>query len=295
MKYTLIGSLGNITKPVAETLIQAGHEVKIITSKQGNTAAITELGATPLTGSIEDASFLTNAFTGADAVYLMIPPKWDMADWLTYQQQVADNYAAAIKKSDVKHVVLLSSIGAHLGKGTGPIDGLAYLESKLNELTDVNAVYLRPGYFYFNLFSMIPLIKNAGIMGTNQPADQKMVLAHPKDIATVAAEKLLRLNFKGKQVQYIGSDEKTWAEITTTLTKAIGKENTPWIEFTDQQAHDGMLQAGLPETIASGYTNMGAAFRGGEAQADYWKNHPAQLGEVKLDEFAAVFAATYNN
>lgn len=295
MKYTLIGSLGNITKPVAETLIKAGHDVSIISSKPENAAAIKALGATPLTGSIEDASFLTSAFTGADAAYLMIPPKWDIADWLTYQQHVADNYAAAIKKSNVKNVVLLSSIGAHMGTGTGPIDGLAYLESKLNELTDVNAVYLRPGYFYYNLLSMIPMIKNAGIMGTNQPADQKMVLAHPNDIATIAAEKLLDLNFKGKQVQYIGSDEKTWAEITSAVAKAIGKENIPWVEFTDQQSLEGMLQAGLPETIARGYTNMGAAFRSGEAQADYWKNQPAKLGDVKLEEFVSVFATLYNN
>jgi hypothetical protein len=56
-----------------------------------------------------------------------------------------------------------------------------------------------------------------------------------------------------------------------------------------------MLQAGLPETIANGYTSMGAAFRRGDAQEDYWKNHPAELGKIKLEDFAAVFATTYNN
>ncbi len=295
MKYTLTGSLGNITKPIAEQLVKAGHDVSIISSKTANAATIKNLGATPLIGNIEDASFLVNAFKGAEIVYLMIPPKWDMPDWLTHQQNVSDNYVEAIKKNNIKNVVVLSSIGAHMGTGAGPIDGLAYLESKINQLQDVNAVYLRPGYFYSNLYSQIPLIKNAGIMGANQPADLKMVLTHPDDIAGFAAERLLHPDFKEKQVQYIGSDEKTWAEITTVLAQAIGKENIPWVEFTDQQSFDGMLQAGLAETIANGYTNMGIAFRSGEGQSDYWKHHPAELGKTKLTDFAKEFAKTYEN
>ncbi|MFT3911134.1 MAG: NAD(P)H-binding protein [Ferruginibacter sp.] len=82
MKYVITGSIGNISKPVAEKLIKEGHDVSIISSKADKTQAIQELGAHALTGSIEDASFLANAFNGADAVYLMIPPKWDVTDWL---------------------------------------------------------------------------------------------------------------------------------------------------------------------------------------------------------------------
>ena len=294
MKYVITGSLGHISKPVAQRLIKEGHDVTILTSKSTNADPIKALGATALTGTVEDAAFLNDAFKGADAVYLMIPPKWDITDWITYQKKVADNYIAAIQNNHVKNVVVLSSVGAHMRNGAGPVDGLAYLESRLNEITDVNAVYLRPSYFYYNLLSMIPLIKNAGIMGSNQPATHKIVLTHTSDIAAVAEEKLLHLNFKGKQVVYISSDEKTWGEITSTLTKAIGKENIPWVEFTDQQSLEGMLQAGLPETIAKGYTAMGAALRSGEMEADYWKNKPAQFGKVKLEDFVKEFVAAYN-
>ncbi len=294
MKYVITGSLGHISKPVAQRLIKEGHDVTILTSKSTNAGPIKALGATALTGTVEDAAFLNNAFKGADAVYLMIPPKWDITDWITYQKKVADNYIAAIQNNQVKNVVVLSSVGAHMRNGAGPVDGLAYLESRLNEITDVNAVYLRPSYFYYNLLSMIPLIKNAGIMGSNQPATHKIVLTHTSDIAAVAEEKLLHLDFNGKQVVYISSDEKTWGEITSTLTKAIGKENIPWVEFTDQQSLEGMLQAGLPETIAKGYTAMGAALRSGEMEADYWKNKPAQFGKVKLEDFVKEFVAAYN-
>lgn len=294
MKYVITGSLGHISKPVVEALVNANHDVTVISSRSENTTAIQALGATALIGSVEDRNFITNAFKGADAVYLMIPPKWNAKDWLAEQKVIADNYTAAVEHNHVKNVVVLSSVGAHMGSGAGPVDGLAYLESKINELHNVNAIYLRPSYFYYNLFSMIPLIKNAGIMGTNQPAGNTMVLTHPADIASVVTNKLLALDFTGKQIEYIGSDERTWADINQTLTKAINKENIPWVEFSDEQSFEGMINAGLPETIAKGYTQMGAALRSGEMQADYFKNKPVP-GKTKLEDFASEFAAAFKN
>ena len=40
MKYVITGSLGNISKPVSEKLIAAGHNVTIITSNQDKVKAI---------------------------------------------------------------------------------------------------------------------------------------------------------------------------------------------------------------------------------------------------------------
>ena len=164
MKYIVTGSLGHISKPVATQLIGAGHEVTVITSKQENAAAIQAIDATAAVGSIEDAAFLQETFAGADAVYLMIPPNWAVTDWLAYQQQIANNYVSAVKANGIKYVVQLSSIGAHLRKGAGPVDGLAYLEQQLEQLKDVNVLFLRPSYFFYNLFNQINLVKSAGIL-----------------------------------------------------------------------------------------------------------------------------------
>jgi hypothetical protein len=39
---------------------------------------------------------------------------------------------------------------------------------------------------------------------------------------------------------------------------------------------------------------MGKALRSGEMESDYWKNKPAQLGIVKLEEFAITFQGAYS-
>ncbi len=200
----------------------------------------------------------------------------------------------AVKEAKIKNVVLLSSIGAHMRKGAGPVDGIAYLEEKLTEVKEVNSTFLRPSYFYYNLFSQIPMIKNAGIMGSTQSPDHKLILTHTSDIAEVAAEVLLKLDFKGQVIRYIASDEQTWANVAKILGAAIQKPELPFVEFTDDQSLQGMLGAGLSQTIAEGYTAMGKALRSGEMEADYLKNKPSQLGKVKLADFAKEFSAAYN-
>lgn len=294
MKYVLLGSTGHITKPVAVQLIEKGHEVTIVSSNQDKVKEIESLGAKAAVGSVQDGDFLKKAFAGADAVYLMIPPVWEVSDWLEYQKKVGHNYLEAVKSNNIKHVVVLSSIGAHMRKGAGPVDGLGALEESFNELKDVNTRYLRPSYFYYNLFSMIPMIKHAGIMGSAQSADHTMVLVHTSDIADAAAEELLKLDFKGQSVRYVASEEKTWKEITAAIADAINKPGLPFVEFTDEQSRQGMLGAGLHPVIAEGYVEMGKALRTGEMQGDYMKNKPTKFGKVKLADFVKEFAAAYN-
>lgn len=294
MNYVITGSIGHISKPIVNALVAANHQVTVITSNTDRVAEIEGLGAVAKVGSVEDGAFITSAFAGADAVYLMIPPKWKTDNWFGYQQTVANNYVAAIKANNIKYVVQLSSIGAHMRKGAGPIDGLGYLEEQLVALQNVNTIALRPSYFFYNLFSQIGLVKHAGIFGANYgDTDEKLVLVDTNDIAAVAIEKLLQLSFTGFSTQYIASDEVSYDELAKTLGEAIGKPGTPWVTFTDEQSLQGMLGAGLDAEIANGYVTMGASIRSGAIQEDYWKNKPT-LGKYKLADFAKAFAAAYN-
>lgn len=296
MQYVITGSLGHISKPVVQKLIAAGHQVTVISSNADRTADIEALGAKAATGNVDDQAFVTATFKGADALYLMIPPTFAVTDWQAYLHKVADIYVQAVSANGITKVVVLSSVGAHMRQGAGPVDGLAYLETKLNGLADVDAVYLRPSYFYYNLMQQINMIKHVGIVSSAQPANHKLILTDTSDIADVAAEKLLNLNFTGKSVQYIASDDtNTWQDVVNALTAAVGKHGVPYVESTDEQSRAGMLLAGVPATNAEGYVAMGKALRSGEMEADYWKHKAdAYIGKVKLADFAKQFAEAYN-
>ncbi len=295
MKFIITGSLGNISKPLAEKLVAAGHMVTVVSSKVEKAAPIEALGAKAAIGSVEDAGFLIQTFSGADAVYTMVPPNFGASDWKKYIAGIGENYAAAIKTSGVKNVVNLSSMGAHMPEGCGPVSGLYFVEKALNRLEGVNVKHLRPGFFYPNFLSQVGMVKHMGIMGGNYGEGTTLVIVHPNDIAEVAAEELQDLTFTGKSIRYIVSDEKTTHELAAIFGKAIGKPELSWVNFKDEDTLAGMLQAGLPEEIAKNYAEMGVAMRSGEMAADYLKHKPATFGKTRLEDFAPVFAAVYSN
>lgn len=291
-KYVITGSLGHISKPLVEGLVRAGKDVKVITSSQERVKEIEDLGATAVVGQVQDRAFVVSAFRDADVIYTMIPPIWQTNDWRKSQNEVAKNYAEAIAQNNIHYVVNLSSVGAHAGNGVGPVDGLADFEKMLNAISGLNVRHLRPSYFYYNLISQIGLIKQAGFMGGNFGDTEKVFLVHTRDIAAAALEELLNLDFKGSSVRYIFGDERSGQEIAQVLGKAIGKDLN-WVVFTDEQQQQGLLQAGLPDTIAKNYTAMGKALREGVMQEDARRHKPA-LAKTKLEDFTSEFAQAYN-
>jgi uncharacterized protein YbjT (DUF2867 family) len=294
MKYVITGGAGHISSPLTQKLLNAGHEVTVIGRSAEKLQSLVNKGAKTAIGSVEDAVFVTNAFAGADAVYTMIPPNFAAENFRHYQNTVARNYTDAIVANGIKNVVVLSSIGAHMGNGAGPVDGLADFEDLLKKHNGINVKFLRPSYFMYNLFAMIPLIKGMNITGSNfGGSDEKIILVHTNDIAEAAAEELLALNFTGFSVRYVAGDERTGDEIAAALSNAIGKPGIPWVVFSDEQSLQGMKQAGLSETMAEAYTTMGRALREGKMQEDYWKNKPV-LGKIKLDNFVTEFTAAFN-
>lgn len=295
MKFTLTGSLGNIGKPLAEILIKAGHELTIISNEPDMKAKIEAFGAKAAIGSIADIAFLTNSFTGADTIYTMVPYNFKVTNYRQYVAGIGNSYAAAIKASGVKRVVNLSSIGAHLENGTGPITGLHDVEQILNQLENVAVKHLRPAIFYVNFFFDIALIKSQNIMGNNYGKEARLVMAHPRDIAAVAAYELQQ-SFTDKSYRYVVSDEQRISDIVKTLGNAIGKPELPWVQFTDEQTFAGMTMAGImPPAIANLYVELGTAIDKGILWEDYDRNKPEILGNTKLADFAKEFAVVFNS
>ena len=293
MKITLTGSLGNITKPLATILINAGHQVTIVSSNAEKAADIEALGAKAAIGSITDVPFLTRAFTGADAVYAMVPPNINATDFRGHAGRTGKNYAEAIKQSGVTHVVYLSSIGAQYNSGTGPITGSHDVEGILNQLDNVAIRFMRPVFFMTNFFNNIPMIKNMGIIGANYPADARLIMVHPTDIAAAIAEEIQQ-PFIGQAIRYVAGDELTTAEVAQTLGAAIDKPELPWVAFTDEQALQGMLQSGMQQEMSSKIVEMGTAVRSGILWTDYDQHKTDTTGKIKLEAFAKEFAEAYN-
>ena len=296
MKFIVTGSLGNISKLLAQELVQKGHRVTVISSKPEKQKDIEAMGGVAAIGTLEDVDFLVSTFTGADAVYCMVPPNdyFDLSlDLIAYYCRIGNNYAQAIHQSGVKRVVNLSTFGAHLEKGSGILFGAHNVEKILNELSsDVAITHIRPTSFYYNLYGYVDTIKNQGFIAANYGADKIIPWVSPIDIAAAIAEELVT-PFVGRKVRYVASEELTGNETASILGAAIGKPDLKWRIITNEQMLSGLEGAGMNSQIAAGLVEMYASLYSGLLAEDYYRHKPTVMGKVKLKDFAKEFAAVF--
>lgn len=298
MNIVLTGSLGNIGKPLTETLISNGHTVTVISSNTKRQKDIELLGAKAAIGKLQDVDFLTETFKGADVVYLMetmeaVGDMFDKSvDFIGDITKIGENYKVAVERSAVKKVIHLSSIGAHTSKGTGIIRFHHNVETILKQLSaDVSIKSIRPVSFYINLLSFIHVIKSKGVIISNYAGDVKEPWVSPKDIAAVIAEEVDR-QFTGRTIRYVASDEVSPNEIAEALGEAIGKPDLKWTVIPSQQLLDNWLSIGFNEQVAKGFIELQESQGNGTLYEDY-NQHKPLLGKVKLKDFVKDFAAAY--
>jgi uncharacterized protein YbjT (DUF2867 family) len=294
--YVITAASGNTGKEIAEALLSAGKQVKVISRKAENVAALVEKGAIAAIGNVNDVTFMTETFKGATAVYTLTPPNFATSDWRKHIVEIGNAYALALAASGVKYVVNLSSQGAHLPEGAGPVSGLYYVEQALNSVPNLNVHHLRPGFFFANLYGSIGMIKHAGINGSSLKGDLKLPMVHTRDIAAKAVEKLLSLDFQGYSVAFVaGARDYSMNEVTAALGKAIGKEDLPYITFSREDEYNGMLQAGLSPVISQGYSDLYNALNFLDYQDGFTRTSenttPTTLEDFLNQEFVYAFNA----
>jgi uncharacterized protein YbjT (DUF2867 family) len=297
MKITLTGSLGHIGRPLTSDLVSKGHSVTVISSNPEKKAAIEGSGAKAAIGSMENAGFLTTAFSGADAVYLMEPPVSFFDHQLnihSYYSGLAHNFVKAILGSGVQHVVHLSSIGGNMSEGNGVLVFHHLVETILREIpSNISLTHVRPLAFYYNLLSFIPGIKHAGKITANYGADDVIPWASPLDIADVIAEELTA-PVQGRKVRYVVSDELPCNETASIIGAAIGKPGLTWAIISDEQQQTRLISIGMAPTLATGLVAMNAAMHSGKLFEDYEQHKPAVFGQVKMGDYAQEFARIFN-
>lgn len=291
--YAIIGATGHIGSKTAEILLTRGEQVRVIGRDAGRLATLRGKGAEPFVGDIQDAAFLTRALTGVEAAFVMIPPNFSAPDFREYQNDVGNSIVQAVIGSGVRHVVNLSSQGAELPAGTGPIVGLHDQEARLNKLTDVNVIHLRATYFMENLLMNIPLIHQTGFAGSAIRGDQKFAMIATRDIAARVAEHLVRRDFTGKVVQdLLGQRDLTLDEAVHVLGTRIGWAELKYVQFPYEEALNGMIAMGISANLGGLFIEMSRAINDGLFAVGRPRT-AENTTPTAIEEFAETFAEAF--
>jgi len=282
---TVLGATGNVGSKVAAQLLGLKQKVRIVGRDAGKLARLHQ-GAIVTAGDANDVTFLTEAFKGADAAFVMIPPNYAAASFGEHYKKASEAIVQAVKRSGIKYVVDLSSFGAQLEEGTGPIKYLHQHEERLNKIEDVNVLHLRPAYFFENLLANIPLIQAQSIMGSHIAADVKLPMIASADIATAAVQALLSLSFKGKSVQeLLGPKDMTMNDVAAQVSEVIGKK-VKYIAFDAASTKQALLGVGFSQDAADLFIEMSEALNTGLIQT---KRDAKSTTVTSFAQFAPVF------
>ena len=266
--YVIMGATGNTGSIVARTLLGQKQNMRAIGRSADRLSSLTAEGAEAFVCDVSDAVALTKAFSGAKAVYAMIPPSMTSENYRADQDKVTGAIAEAVQQAGVEHVVALSSVGADKPQGTGPVAGLHYLEEMLNQIPNLNVLHLRAAYFMENTLAQIGIIKMLGITAGPLNSDLVLPMIATRDIGRAAANALLALDFTGKQTrELLGERDLRYAETATIIGKAIGKPELKYVQLPAEQLRGAFLQMGMSANVADLILEMSAALNSGHMKA----------------------------
>ena len=262
--FVVFGATGNVGSRIAEILLAAGEPVRAVGRERVRLGPLASKGAEPCPGDIGDTAFLGEVFSGARGAFILIPPRYDAPDFREHQDRIGASLVSALSKARVPRIVALSSVGAHLTEGTGPILGLHNLETWLSTLKDAGVVYLRPAYFMENHLWNIPLIRTQGVNGSPIRPDVPLPMVATEDIADATAHLIVEGKFHGHAVRYLlGPRDLTMSEATRILGEAIGKPGLKYVQFPEGEARKAMAGVGMSGSVVEAMLEMQRGFNAG--------------------------------
>src|ERR1700761_5073302 len=289
--YVILGASGNTGSTVANFLLSKGKKVRVVGRDSGRLQRFVDKGAEAFTADLSDAAALTKAFSGARAAYLMLPPAKSREE----QERDSDGIAKAVKESGLRYAVHLSSYGAQVAEGAGPVSGLHSSEQKLNAIDGLNVLHLRAAYFMENNLAAIGMIHHMGIFGNALLPDLKIPMAATRDVGEYAGQRLLHLDFSGKQTcEVLGQRDLSMTEATAVIARGIGKPDLRYEQFPYDQVQQVLTHVGIAPTPAAVYIEMYKAVNAGVI-APQEPRSPENSTPTSMEQFVRdVFAAAYH-
>jgi uncharacterized protein YbjT (DUF2867 family) len=252
--FVISGVSGHTGAVVASTLLAAKQPVRVIVRDAQKGEPWKQRGAEVAVASLDDAEALTRALSGARGVYALVPPNFIADDILAAQGPVVDAWKKAIATTRPGHVVLLSSVGAHLPGPTGPIRTLHRTEKEL-ESTGVPHTFVRASYFMENWGSVVQPMKGDGVLPSMLTPGRAVPMVATEDIGRTAAEALQRGPAAAGVVELAGPKDYTPEEVAEVFGKALGRKLT-LIAVPEAGIEPALTGAGMKPKLAALYHEM---------------------------------------
>lgn len=284
MRFAVAGATGRTGSAVAEALLGRGHRIRAVVRDAARAEALARRGAEVAVADLRDAVALTEALRGVDGAWLLLPLPPDAPAGRRWQAETTDAIAAAVAAARVPHVAWLSSVGAHVPQGTGPVAGQHRAEQVLRALPHTRCTFVRAAYFVENWAASLGMVQQGVVPGFLQ-VDRPLDLVAARDVGRIGAEALLEPAAEHRVIE-IGGPPATPAEVARVLGELLGRPLGA-VEVPLEAVVPTFTGMGSSADVAGLYREMYAAIARGVIG---WEGgHPRVRGATPLrDALAAL-------
>lgn len=285
---TIMSATGNIGAKTVKELLARGEQVRAIGRNPAKLAELEAAGAELAIGDVADAKFLAKAFAGSTAVLTLIPPNYVAKSFGAHYDQVSEAVVEALKAAKVERVVSISSAGAEVETGTGPIKYLHSHEGRLNAVAGLRLTHLRPTFFMENLLMQIPTIQSEGILAGATKGDIATPMIATADIAKAAADELTRSAPVGVETRELLGPENVSLNQVAEIVSGVLKRPIKYVQVSYDDFKGALVGAGLSPDTALQFAEMSEATNKGIIGRNI--RDARSTTPTKVTDFAKVFA-----
>lgn len=259
--FIVTGATGRTGSVVAETLLAAGKKVRAVVRDAARAERLRSLGAEVFVADLTDQAALARAVAGAQGVFLLSPPDPAANDFIAERQRLTQAQVDTLAAAKVPHVVLLSSIGAQLPSGTGPVVSVHHAERQLRA-AGIPSTFVRAGYFLENWGEVVHAVKHDGVLPSFVPQNQVVPSVSTPDIGKVAAQALLDGPRGVRAIELSGPRDVTPNDVAAIFSQVLGRP-IQLVEAPLDAVIPTFTSFGFSANVAGLYREMYAAIADG--------------------------------
>lgn len=220
--FVVTGITGQVGGVVARTLLQAGKTVRGVVRSADKGAAWAKQGCEVAIADMSDAAALATAFTGAGAVFVLLPPIFAPGPGFPETRAAVAALKLALNNARPSKIVAISTVGAQ-AKQVNLLTQLQIMEQSLRELP-IPTTMLRAAWFMENAaWDVEPAAKEGVLHSFLQPLDRKIPMVATADVGRVAAE-LLGEQWTGHRiVELEGPARVAPVDIAAGFSRLLGR------------------------------------------------------------------------
>jgi uncharacterized protein YbjT (DUF2867 family) len=228
MKVLVTGATGFVGPKVANAIVDAGHEVRVLERKPGSWSKAGVRCQEAVQGDMTDPQSLERAAAGRDVVVHLVAIRQGRPE--QFQRVMIDgtrSLVAAAKNAGVKRFVLMSALGTtEETKDLVPYYGAKWQQEKDVEASGLEYVIFRPSFVFGREGGILPTFRKLAKLTPVTPitgsGSQRIQPIWIDDVGAYFAAAVDKPEAANRLFELGGPDTVSWNEFWERLKKVLG-------------------------------------------------------------------------